>query len=77
MASLDLEKAFDRILHAVILGGLEDCHVESCIAAAIKSVYWDNAASVQIDSNARSRIFRVLRGVVKEILFPHPSSQMC
>ncbi len=63
MASLDLEKAFDKILHSAVFEGLQKAGVDEATIQAIRLRYSDQHAYVQLEANLRSRLFSILRGV--------------
>ena len=63
MASLDLEKAFDKVLHSALYQGLREAGVAEQDLKAIESLYKDQSAHVQLDPTLRSIYFKILRGV--------------
>ena len=63
MASLDLEKAFDKLLHTAVFEGLECTQIDPCTIAAVRSLYTHNRACIQVRGGSRSRVFSILRGV--------------
>ena len=63
MASIDLEKAFDMVIHTAVFTGLRDIGVHGSDINAIRSLYKEQKAYIQLDPNTRSRYFNVLRGV--------------
>ena len=62
-ASLDLEKAFDKVLHDRVFGSLLGTGVEIEVVAALQSLYQDLSAYVQLERGNQSRLFPILRGV--------------
>ena len=46
-ASLDLEKAFDRILHSAVFDGLQKAGVDQGTVESIKALYENQHAKVQ------------------------------
>ena len=63
MASLDLEKAFDKIIHIAMLEGLREAGVDECTYQAIQRIYADQCGYVQLEPELRSRFFSILCGV--------------
>ena len=63
MASLDLEKAFDRLVHEAVFSGLCTAGVDATTMEAIRDLYAQQTAYVQLDEQTRSRLLEVLRGV--------------
>ena len=63
MASLDLEKAFDKVLHAAVFDALDDAEVDSCTVSAVRALYSNNKACIRRTGGANSRVFDILRGV--------------
>jgi len=63
LASLDLEKAFDKVLHEAVFDSLVDISVDYNIIWMLRSLYSHQCAHVQLDTDTRSRIFEILRGV--------------
>ena len=62
MASLDLEKAVDKILHEAVLEGLRTSGVDAQTIVATRNLYSDQVAHVQLDTQLRSMAtMRVLR----------------
>ena len=62
MASLDLEKAFDKVYHAEVMAALRDAGIDASIVAWLRALYLDQKAYVQIGA-CRSRLFEITRGV--------------
>ena len=62
-ASLDLEKAFDKVLHDVVFGSLSGTGVETDVIHCLQSLYSDLTAFVQLELGNRSESFPLLRGV--------------
>ena len=63
MASLDLEKAFDKIIHTAVFEGLAKAGIDDCTIQAIRELYAGQGAYVDLGSGSRSRLFQILRGV--------------
>ena len=63
MASLDLEKAFDKVLLTSILDCLVDASVEEDVVHTLWAWYRQLTAYVHVDPQTVSRFFRVARGV--------------
>jgi hypothetical protein len=63
MASLDLEKAFDKVIHATVFEGLERSRIDPATISAIKDLYSHQNAFIDLGTGARSRFFQILRGV--------------
>jgi hypothetical protein len=63
MASLDLEKAFDKVLHSALYQNLHAAGISDDDLQAIKTLYADQSAYIQLDPSLRSRCFPILRGV--------------
>jgi hypothetical protein len=63
MASLDVEKAFDKIIHVAMLEGLRGAGVDECTIQAIQRIYSDQCGYVQLEAELRSRFFSILCGV--------------
>ena len=55
MASLDLEKAFDTVLHSSVFDCLEDAGVESDLVNVIWKLYSQQEARVHVDKNTASK----------------------
>ena len=62
-ASLDLEKAFDKVYHESVLSSLVDAGVESDVVLFLWKLYRQQQAYICLDSNDRSRLIDILRGV--------------
>lgn len=62
-ASLDLEKAFDKIFHASVLAALFEAGVDSSTVHFLKNLYAQQSAYVCLHSSSKSRLFQILRGV--------------
>ena len=62
-ASLDLEKAFDKVLHSFVFQSLRASGVEPCIVKPLCELYSLQTAQVRMDGDTRSRAFKILRGV--------------
>jgi hypothetical protein len=60
---LDLEKAFDKVLHEFVFGSLLGTGVESEVVETLQRIYSDLSAYVQLEPGTRSRTFPVTRGV--------------
>ena len=63
VASLDLEKAFDKVLHDHVFDSLLGTGVEVEVIQTLRKVYSDMCAYVQLEPGNRSRTFSILRGV--------------
>ena len=63
VASLDLEKAFDKLLHSAVFEGLQRAGVDGSTIQAVRNLYSEQHAYVQLEPNLRSRCFSILRGV--------------
>ena len=63
MASLDIEKAFDRLVDEAMVEGLKEAGVDECSVQAIRRIYSEQFGFVQLDPELRSRFFSILRGV--------------
>jgi hypothetical protein len=63
MASLDLEKAFDKVVHEAVFEGLERSGIDPAIIAAIRGLYSEQNAYIDLGTGGRSRFFNILRGV--------------
>ena len=66
--SLDLEKAFDKVLHSSVFEGLVDAGVESDIVRVLLNLYSLQSAHVRLDGGIKSRAFMILCGVRQEDL---------
>jgi hypothetical protein len=62
-ASLDLEKAFDKVDHSSVLNALGEAGVEPDIVRFLWQVYRQQSAYVSLEGNVKSRLFQLLRGV--------------
>ena len=62
IASLDLEKAFDKLYHANVDLALRDAGVDPFIIRWLMELYSDQSSFVQLGST-RSRLFKICRGV--------------
>ena len=62
-ASLDLEKAFDKVLHSSVFGSLSRTGVTNDVIQTLWRLYAEKSASIQGDGGVRSRAFTILRGV--------------
>jgi len=62
-ASLDLEKAFDNVLHEHVFGSLCGTGIETEVVDTLQRIYSDLPAYVQLEPGNKSRTFPVLRGV--------------
>jgi len=63
IASLDLEKAFDKVLRSSVFMALEDAGVEVYILYAIWRIYEQQRAKVSVDRHTVSELFDVVCGV--------------
>lgn len=63
LATLDVEKAFDRVHHSSIFGALLEGEVNMSIVAALRRMYSELKANVCLWPGAESRSFNVERGV--------------
>ena len=62
MASLDLEKSFDKIVHEAVFEGLELSGVDHASIAAIKSLYADQKAYIDFGTETNKDIFKNSEG---------------
>ena len=63
LASLDLTKAFDKILHSYVARSLLSAGADATVVKAIQKVYQQLLIYVQTDPGVNGRDFRVRRGV--------------
>jgi len=63
IATLDVEKAFDRVHHSSLFEALMDFEVDASVVAALYNLYSGLQASVEIWLGVESRRFQVQRGV--------------
>jgi hypothetical protein len=63
VASLDLEKAFDRVYHSSVIECLMEAEVDQSIILVLRQWYQQLSAYVYVDSQTLSRMFRITRGV--------------
>lgn len=63
MASIDLEKAFDKIIHEAVFEGLAGSGIDPCSIAAVKVMYADQTAYIDLGTGSKSKVFKILRGV--------------
>lgn len=63
MASLDLEKAFDKLVHTAVFTGLRRAGIDNTTVEAIRELYTNQTAYVQLDEHTKSRLIDILRGV--------------
>jgi hypothetical protein len=63
MATLDVEKAFDKVLHAALFEALLSSGIDFALLAMLRKLYKDMAAYVQAVPGVESRRFSVRRGV--------------
>ena len=61
--SLDLEKAFDKVLHSSVFKSLAEARVESDIVNVLWNLYALQTACVCLDGGVQSRAFKILCGV--------------
>ena len=59
-ASLDLEKAFDKVFHQAVFDSLAASGVDADIVSALWRLYAEQTACVCIDGNVRSQCFEIL-----------------
>ena len=62
-ASLDLEKAFDKVHHTAVLKSLMNAGIEPDIVSFLWQCYKQQSAYVSLDANTKGRLFEILRGV--------------
>lgn len=62
-ASLDIEKAFDKVFHDVVFGSLLGTGVETDVIHCLQSLYSDLTAYIKLEPGNRSRLFQLMRGV--------------
>ena len=62
-ASLDLEKAFDKVSHDSVLSAVQDAGIDREIVRFLWHSYRNQAAYVSLSAAAKGRLFRILRGV--------------
>eukprot|EP00973_Karenia_brevis_P048985 6793519-Karenia_brevis.AAC.1 len=62
-ASLDLEKAFDKLHHAAVFEALRDANVDEYLVTAVLTLYSDQKAYVQVERQLCSRDIAIQRGV--------------
>jgi len=63
MASIDLEKAFDNIIHEAVFEGLARSGIDPCPIAAVEVMYADQTAYIDLGTGSKSKVFKILRGV--------------
>ena len=63
IATLDVEKAFDRVHHSSLFEALIAGKVDASVVAALSRLYADLWASVELWPGEESRTFQVQRGV--------------
>jgi hypothetical protein len=63
VASLDMEKAFDKVYHSEVLQALRQTGVHEDLIAAVRRLYTNQTAFVALDAHTQSRLFEVRRGV--------------
>ncbi len=63
MATLDVEKAFDRVYHGELFEALLDGGVDLHIVASLRKLYRGMQAYIQLLPGVESRRFEVMRGV--------------
>eukprot|EP00959_Pyramimonas_sp_CCMP1952_P128282 2682466-Pyramimonas_sp.AAC.1 len=63
VATLDVEKAFDKVHHAQLFDALMLANVDSAVVAALRKLHQNMSAYVQVDPGTDSRRFEVQRGV--------------
>ena len=62
VASLDLEKAFDKVRHSNVESALVNANVDPFIIGWLMDLYSNQSSFVQV-ANTRSRLFQICRGV--------------
>ena len=62
-ASVDLEKAFDRVLHQAVIEGLRQATIDEATIQAIRQLYLTQFAYIHFGTNMDSRKFSIFRGV--------------
>ena len=63
VASLDLEKAFDKVFHQAVFQSLENARADPGCHSVLRQIYHDLYAFVALDGGRRSNVFAVHRGV--------------
>ena len=63
VATLDVEKAFDRVHHSCLFEALLCGEVDVCIVSALRRLYFGMQATVLVEGGGESRYFDVQRGV--------------
>ena len=63
IASLDLEKTSDEVLHSAVFEGLREAGVAESIINSIHQLYVEQFSFIQMEPHLRSRYFAILRGV--------------
>ena len=63
IASLDLEKAFDKVLHSAVFSGLREAGIEESLIKSIRQLYTEQFSFIQLEPHLLSRYFSILRGV--------------
>ena len=62
-ASLDLEKAFDKVYHTSVIDALMDAGIDADVIRFLWQCYRQNSAYVALRGDSKSRVFDILRGV--------------
>jgi len=62
-ASLDLEKAFDKVYHTSVIDALQEAGIEPDVIQFLWQCYKQQSAYVSLHANAQGRLFQILRGV--------------